>query len=246
MADDGVTLDRLAGEWWIYQLERGHRYATDDVLTAWTAVQARPEARRVLDLGSGVGSIGLMVLMHLAPDAALTSLEVQAESVALLRRTVAHNGLGARVTVRHADLRAPAALDPGAPFDLVTANPPYLPVGTALRSPHPQRAAARLELHGDVFDYCRVAAAALAPGGRFCFCHSAADPRPDRAIAAAGLTLIARQEIVARAGRRPLIAVFTCAAGGARRDPPPLEVRGPDGARTEAYRAVRRRMLIDA
>jgi tRNA1(Val) A37 N6-methylase TrmN6 len=244
--DPAITLDRLAGEWWIYQLARGHRYSTDDVLTAWTALRARPDAGRVLDLGCGVGSVGLMALLRLAPAATLTAVEVQAESVALLRRTLAHNGLAGRVEVRHADLRDAGALDPAARFDLVTANPPYLPVGHALRSPHPQRAAARLELHGDVFDYCARAAAALGEGGRFCFCHSAADPRPAAAIAAAGLVLLARQEVVARAGRPPLIALFTCGRAGARADRPPLQVRAADGTRTAAYRAVRRAMLIEA
>ena len=81
------TLDRLSGDWWIFQLRRGHRYATDDVLTAWAAVTARPEAKRVLDLGAGVGSVGLMALRVLAPDARLTSVEVLEESAALLART---------------------------------------------------------------------------------------------------------------------------------------------------------------
>lgn len=243
-----MTLDRLAGEWWIYQLARGHRYATDDVLTAWAAVTERPGARRVLDLGAGVGSVGLMILLRLAPEATLTSVEVQEASCALARRTLAHNGLDGRVTVLHADLRS-APLAAGA-FDLVAANPPYLPVGHALRSPHPQRAAARLELHGDVFDYCRAAARALAPGGRFCFCHGAADPRPVRAIADAGLALLARRPIIPRVGHRPLLALYTCAAAAAGPpdavDAAPLAIRAADGTRTAEYRAVRRAMLIEA
>jgi tRNA1(Val) A37 N6-methylase TrmN6 len=247
-ADGEVTLDRLAGEWWIYQLRRGHRYASDDVLTAWQAVEARPAATRVLDLGCGVGAVGLLALLRLGAAARLTAVEVQAASVALLHRTLAHNRLADRVAVRHGDLRDPAALPDGARFDLITANPPYLPAEQTPRSPHPQRAAARLELHGDVFDYCRAAARLLAPGGRFCFCHRADERRPAAAIAAAGLGLLARREVVFRQGRPPALALFACGheATARRADPLPLVLRDREGRRTGAYRAVRRAMHIEA
>jgi tRNA1(Val) A37 N6-methylase TrmN6 len=242
----GETLDRLAAEWWIFQLERGHRYATDDVLVAWVACGELPGARSVLDLGAGVGSVGLMTLLRIAPDARLTGVEVQERSAALMRKTVELNGLTGRVDVRCGDLRDPSLFDEGERFDLVVANPPYLPTGDALVSPHPQRAAARLELHGDVFDFCRVAATRLGDGGRLCFCHAADDPRPERAVSEAGLRLLARRPVVFRAGQPPAIALFVCGRDGSRDDPAVLTVRGPDGERTDQFRAVRRAMLIEA
>jgi tRNA1(Val) A37 N6-methylase TrmN6 len=241
----GETLDRLAGEWWIYQLERGHRYSTDDVLLAWTASRARPAARRVLDLGAGVGSVGLMTLLKLSPATRLTCVEILPKSVALLRKTVAANGLGERVDIRPGDLRDGELLGPKERFELITANPPYLPPERALRSPQPQRAAARLTLAGDIFDFCRAAARCLEPDGRFCFCHAAADPRPEAAIAAVELGVLSRQEVIFRSGRPPAIALFACGWTGERRDPDPLTVRDADGRRTAAYRAVRRELLIE-
>jgi len=240
------TLDRLAAEWWIFQLERGHRYSTDDVLLAWTASRASPAAKRVLDLGAGVGSVGLMTLLGLTPDARLTSVEVQARSAALMRKTVAMNALSDRVEVRCGDLRDPEVLTEGERFDLIVANPPYLPAGDALVSPVPQRAAARLELHGDVFDFCRAAASRLADDGRFCFCHGADDARPERAVIEAGLDLLSRQLVIFREGQPPAIALHVCGRGGQRRDRLSLTVRGRDGERTEQFRAVRRAMLIEA
>lgn len=239
------TLDRLAGDWWIWQLRRGHRYATDDLLVAWTALRARPRARSVLDLGAGVGSVGLLTLLGLGEDAHLLSVEAQAESAALARRTVEHNGLGARVEVRSADLRAPEAVPERRSWDLVVANPPFLPPGAATPSPVPQRAAARLELRGDVFDYARAAAAALAPTGAFCFCHALTDPRPPRAIASAGLLLLGRQEVRFREGRPFGLALYTAAWGGEPMDLPPLCIRDAEGRRTEAWRAVRRTLRLD-
>lgn len=237
------TVDLLAGDWKIVQLARGHRWATDDLVTAWTARGAAPGARRLLDLGCGVGSIGLLALMFAPPDARLVSVEVQGVSVALLRKTLALNGLEQRVEVVHRDLRELDCAE--RQFELITANPPYLPPDSATASPHPQRAAARLELHGDVFDYCAVAARALAPDGRFVFCHAARDDRPEQAVARAGLRVLARRDVVFRAGQPPLIAVFTCAHTGERADAPPLLVRGADGAWTAEHLAIRRAMKID-
>ncbi len=241
LAREEVTVDRLVGDWRIHQLRRGHRFSTDDLLTAWTAVRALPGARRLLDLGSGIGSVGLSVLWHLPPDARMVAVEAQAISHALCRRTVALNGLADRVELRLADLRDPEAIPEAerGTWELVTGSPPYIPVGKGLISPHPQRAHARIELRGDVFDYCRAAARALAPGGRFCFCHAAGDPRPERAVEAAGLRLLWRQDVVFRRGRPPTIALFACAWEGERQDRPPVVVREADGAWTEAYRRVR-------
>lgn len=243
---DEESLDRLAGEWWIHQLRYGHRYNSDDVLVAWTALLARPGARRLLDLGAGTGSIGLLTLLCLPGDARLTAVEVQAVSAGLLRRTVAHNRLDARVCVVESDLRCLRPEQFDARFELITGNPPYLPPANASASPHPQRAAARLELHGDVFDYCRVVATLLAPDGRFCFCHRPDDPRPEQAIAAAGLFVLERREVVFRAGRGPGLALFTCGWQGERMDAEPLLLRLADGRRSDAFRAVRRRLWIEA
>jgi tRNA1(Val) A37 N6-methylase TrmN6 len=239
------TLDRLAGSWQIYQLRRGHRFATDDVLVAWTAHRAHPQARRLLDLGAGVGSVGLMTLRVAPPSARLTCIEIQPISVELLGATVRHNDLDQRVTIHQADLRKAGPMLEDARFELTTANPPYLKPGAALRSPHPQRAAARLELHGDIFDYCRAARRWLAPGGRFCFSHAAGDPRPEAAVAEAGMRLLCRQPVIPRTGRAALIALYTCGLEGSRADRPPLTIRSATGRLDRDYRAVRREMRLD-
>ena len=242
---EGETLNHLVGQWKIFQLRRGHRYSTDDVLAAWTAARAMPRAASVLDLGAGVGSVGLLVLHRLGDAARPTSVEVQAVSAALARKTVAYNGLEQRVTVRHGDLRDPPSLPDGEVFDLVVANPPYLPPGSACASPNAQRATARLELNGDIFDYCRVASRVLAPEGQFCFCHNAGDGRPARAVEQAGLAVLSRQEVLFRHGRPPLLALYRCGREGNVSTPAPLTVRGADGMWTMELMAVRHFMGLE-
>lgn len=242
MADEDVTLDLLAGEWRIFQLRHGHRFSADDLLTAWAAAQAHPQAQRLLDLGAGIGSVGLLTLWKLAPTAQLTMVEVQVLSHALACRTVAYNGLTARVTCQQQDLRTL----PGGCFDLITGSPPYIPLGAGVLPRHPQKAAARFELHGDVTDYCQAAARSLAPDGHFCFCHAADDPRPEPAIRQAGLTLVRRQDVYFRASLPPRMALLTCAWQGSRTDPPPLVIRDVQGRWTAAYLALRAAMGASA
>jgi tRNA1(Val) A37 N6-methylase TrmN6 len=241
----GETLDRLAGAWWIYQLERGQRYSTDDVVTAWCAIRARPDARRVLDLGAGTGAVGLMTLLRLHPEATVVSVEKQPQSAGLLERTVALNRIRDRVEVRRGDLRDPALLADRQPFDLIVTNPPYLPRGAALASPYPERAAARMELSGDVFDFTRVAEGLLAADGALCVCHAASDQRPEKAGDKVGLALRERVRVIARQGKRPLIAVRRFERARGECSERTVVVRDASGARTDGFRELRRQMLIE-
>ncbi len=233
------TLNRLAGDWKIYQLKGGHRFSIDDLMTAWTAWRARPRCELTLDLGCGIGSVGLLTLWKLPSSARLVGVEVQEASLELARRTVALNGLSNRVELCLGDLRE--LRYPGL-FPLITGSPPYFPVSKAVVSPHPQRAGARAELKGDVFDYCRAAALHLAPDGAFCFCHAAADPRPEQAVEAAGLKVLQRQDVVFRGDQPPLVALFTCAREGARQPDTTFVARGKDGRWTDEYLTMRAEM----
>jgi tRNA1Val (adenine37-N6)-methyltransferase len=180
----------------------------------------------------------LLALWKLSAAAHLTMVEVQVVSHTLACRTVAYNQLTERVTLHCQDLR----YWPGGAFDLVTASPPYLPVGRGVQPQHPQKVAARFELHGDVFDYCRAAARSLAVPGIFCFCHAADDPRPEQAIQRAGLRLTSRRPVYFHASLPPRMALYTCAWEGVRADLPPLVIRDQKGRWTAEYLAMRQEM----
>lgn len=242
--DEAWSLDRLCGDWYIHQLVRGHRFSTDDMVCAFEGARVHPGARRVLDLGAGIGSVGLMTLFRLANGARLTMVEAQEISHRLARHTIRHNGLQDRITARLGDLRDPASVPETehGTYDLVTGSPPYIPLGRGVASPHPQRAACRMELRGDVFDYCETAARALSPDGTFSLVHSAVDPRPEQALEAAGLTLRSRRDVFFRRNRAPTIAVWIAGFGGARDDARPLVIREADGSFTQDYVDLRAAM----
>ncbi|MEC8025523.1 MAG: methyltransferase [Myxococcota bacterium] len=114
---DSITVDHLAGDWKIHQLKRGHRFSTDDLMTAWTAAHCAPMATEQLDIGSGIGSVGLLALWRLnqsrpmLTERLLTTVEVQELSVALARRTIQANGLERIVRTHVGDLRNSPVLD---------------------------------------------------------------------------------------------------------------------------------------
>src|SRR5215475_16890 len=76
------TLDAISGYFRLFQLREGHRFSTDDVLAAWYGTTWAPSAARVLDLGSGVGSVGMIAAWRLR-GAQVVTIEAQDESVRL-------------------------------------------------------------------------------------------------------------------------------------------------------------------
>jgi len=243
--DDDETVDYLSGHFRIFQYRNGHRYSTDDVLTAWYGTLAAPRVERAADLGSGIGSVALIVAWRL-PGATLCTVEAQAMSVRLARKSVRYNGLESRFTIREGDLRDPSILGGEAPFDLVTGSPPYFPPGTAVEAEHPQAVPARIEVRGTVADYARAAARLLAPGGAFAFVFPYAQrERAHDALRESALTLVRRRDVIFKEGEPPMISLF--AASRAEdlprdREPfieAPLTIRRKDGGMSAEYAAVR-------
>ena len=235
-----LTCDAITADFRIYQRRKGHRYSLDDLATAHQAVNAAPEAKRVCDMGCGIGSVLLMLAWKL-DGARVWGIEALDVSAGLARKSVDFNGIQQRVEIIDGDLREVTASWPHGPCDLVTGTPPYLPEGTALASPDPQRAAARIELRGGVEDYIASGARLLAERGALVLC---ADGRkPERVLAgadAAGLHAQIRRDIWPHVGaEHPLFAVWTLT-----RHPGPLArteliVRGEDGEQTEEARGLR-------
>jgi tRNA1Val (adenine37-N6)-methyltransferase len=243
----GESLDAISGHFRLFQLQAGHRFSTDDLLTAWYGTTWAPSASRVLDLGSGIGSVATIAAWRL-PGARLVTVEAQDESVRLARKSAVYNGLADRVDIRLGDFRDAGVLGAAECFDLVLGSPPYFPPGTGIEGDHPQKVACRFELRGDIGDYCAVAARHLAAGGFFA-CVFPDDQRA-RVVAAArhaGLTIVRSRPIVFKEGEPPLVSLFAMVRSADLPEAmraqtwvePALTIRAADGSVHPEYAAVK-------
>ncbi len=244
------TLDALSGHYRIFQLKKGHRYSTDDVLAAWYGTTWCPSASRVLDLGSGIGSVGMTAAWRLQ-GAQFVTIEAQDISVQLARKSAKFNQLESRYEIRHGDLRDPNILRADEKFDLILGSPPYFPLDAGILGDHPQKVACRFEVRGTIADYCQTASHHLNWGGVFaCVFPVNPDEQNQRVIdaaQAAGLSIIRRRDIVFKEGEKPLIGLFAMVLSEHLPEhfrkqtwaEPPLTIRTSTGAPHPEYLAVK-------
>jgi tRNA1Val (adenine37-N6)-methyltransferase len=248
--EPGETLDAISGYFRIFQLENGHRFSTDDVLTAWYGTSWCPTARTVLDLGSGIGTVGMIAAWRLA-GARFVTIEAQPESVRLARKSARWNGLEERYEIREGDFRSGEILRAEERFDLVLGSPPYFPPGSGVEGDHPQKIACRFELRGTVSDYCAAAARHLERGGLFACVFPVSPAAQEERIRAgafeAGLSIVRWRPVVLRDPERPLLGLFGMMRSSdlppSMREQtwtePPLIIRTAEGAVHPEYSAVK-------
>jgi release factor glutamine methyltransferase len=130
----GVPVQHLIGEWDFY----GRAFRVDgralvprpetEVLLE-QALKEAPDARRVLDAGTGSGIIAITYLLE-RPEARAVALDISFDALALARRNAVEHAVLPRLCLVASDWLS--ALAP-APFDVILSNPPYLALG---ESPH--------------------------------------------------------------------------------------------------------------
>lgn len=246
----GETLDAISGYYRLFQLRNGHRFSTDDVLTSWYGTTWCPCARRVLDLGSGVGTVGMMAAWRLQ-GAQFVTVEAQEESVRLARKSAQWNGIEDRYEIRQGDFRDPQILQAEERFDLVLGSPPYFPLGSGVVGDHPQKVACRFEMRGTIADYCSVAGQHLATGGFFACVFPIAPAFQEQRVLegarAAGLSVVRCRPVVLREPERPLLGLFGMMRAADLPESmrartwtePPLIIRDQTGSIHPEYSAVK-------
>jgi len=228
--EDGL----LGGRVRLLQPRRGYRVAVDAVLLAAAVDAAAGES--ILDLGAGVGAVGLCLARRVA-GCRVVGVEVQAALAALARQNAELNGLADRVRTIVHDLAhdLPEEL---ASFDHVATNPPYLAAAVADPSPNRAKALATVESSADLRRWLTVACRALKPRGSLVMIH-----RSDRLdeivtnLAAIGFGDVA----IKRLPPAPRVLLRARQAGHARRrEGTPLTLHRPEGGYTSEAEAILR------
>jgi release factor glutamine methyltransferase len=93
----------------------------DTELLVSEAITRRPDARSVLDIGTGSGCIAVSLLKRL-PKATVTATDISEAALAVAGRNAEKHG--APIEFLQGSLFAPVA---GRLFDLIVSNPPYIP-----------------------------------------------------------------------------------------------------------------------
>ena len=194
-----------------------------------------PARAHVLDLGSGCGTLGLLLCAGNA-SCHVTGIELEETAHAAALGNISRNRIPDRMESICADLRQVPALFPSGSFSCCVSNPPYFSGGPASQT----HATARREDQCSLPDLMKSAAWALKYGGDFFQVH-----RPERL-----------GEIIATASRHKLEAKRLCLLRHREDGPVSLilihlrkgarpgliweevSLHHPDGTPTEHYKAI--------
>jgi FkbM family methyltransferase len=174
----GLTDDAfLGGALRILQPKDGYRAGVDAVLLAAAAPLRLGRKERVLDVGAGVGVVGLAVARR-AERASVTLAERDPHLADVARGNIERNNLGARVQVVVADVSRrlddlPELRPDAETFDHTLANPPYNPEGAVTVSVEALKAVSNVMPGGNLARWARFMAAMTKPGGSATIIHRA-------------------------------------------------------------------------
>lgn len=214
-----LTTDTLvAGRLSLLQPRSGYRINVDSLLLIGFAGERRVD--RVVDLGAGVGVLGILAVSRGIAKRALL-VEADAGLAELARRNLRQTGLPGEV--RELDLTRQRLQETGVP--LVLCNPPYYPTATHRASRSPERAAAR---SGELAPFLEAAAAALARKTGRALLSYPASQLPELFAAAARLGLVPKrlrlvQPRATQPARLALLELRAARPGGLLIEPPLVE-----------------------
>ena len=161
------------------QPAKGYRSGIDAVLLAASVQEAAGTKQRkrnlaavpddavgarILDVGAGVGIVGLCIAARCMP-ARITLFERDAELCRLARGNIARNARNAAMDVVEADVTNPPKSLRDSTFDHIVANPPYYDAARHRPSPDSLRMAAHVMPPDGLDQWARFMARFARPGG---------------------------------------------------------------------------------
>jgi release factor glutamine methyltransferase len=135
--ESGDPLPYVLGSWEFFGLEFE---VTPDVLIprpetellverAIVWLQAQPDRRHAADVGTGSGCMGIALAANV-PELQVMATDISSAAVEMARRNAVKNGVSRRMEFLCCDL-----FPPEVEFDLIVANPPYIPTRTLHKLP---------------------------------------------------------------------------------------------------------------
>jgi len=161
----------LRGQVKLLQPKIGFHASIDSVFLA-AAVPVK-DKYKVLDIGCGVGSVGLCVLAR-NKNISLTGIDIQPELIDLAHQNAGLNDVEDQARFFHGDIKTEKHTEDNS-FNVVVMNPPYLEDGTHTPSPEKIKATS----HGEgvsgasLADWIKYAHRKLKQGGHLTLIHRA-------------------------------------------------------------------------
>ncbi|MEF3306527.1 tRNA1(Val) (adenine(37)-N6)-methyltransferase [Paenibacillus sp. GYB003] len=159
--------DLLTHDLRIIQSDDVFSFSLDAVLLARFC--SVPPRGRIADLCTGNGVIPLLLATR--GNAEVVGVEIQERLADMASRNVDINRLNGRIRIIHDDLKQVHEKLGYGQFDLVTVNPPYLPVASGDRKTNPFIAAARHELFCTLDDVLAACSRLVRTGGKVAMVH---------------------------------------------------------------------------
>lgn len=157
----------------IIQSDEVFAFSMDAVLLArFCSVPARG---RIMDLCTGNGVVPMLVSTRTRAE--LWGVEIQERLADMAARGVALNGLEERIHILRGDLKEIHKTVGTGTYDLVTVNPPYMPVTAGEQNVNVHFAAARHEIYCTLEDVIAACSRLVKYGGKVAMVH-----RPTRLV----------------------------------------------------------------
>lgn len=158
------TLDLFSnGTLKVLQKKTGYRFSIDAILLS-QFIQIRKN-ENAIDLGTGCGILPLL-LSKMTKGRSFIGVEIQKGLAECAQRNVTLNHLEDKISILHQDYRNLRNIFPPCFFDVVFSNPPYRRLRTGRINPSEEKAIARHEINGTIFELTQVASYLLRQKGR--------------------------------------------------------------------------------
>ncbi|MBE7015231.1 MAG: tRNA1(Val) (adenine(37)-N6)-methyltransferase [Ruminococcaceae bacterium] len=152
----------------LIQKTDGFRFGVDAVLLSDFAKTLH--SVKTLDLCTGSAVVPIL-LSAKTNTKEFCALEIQDEICEMAQRCVSLNGLDDKIKVQQGDLKESDKIYSKRVFDLITCNPPYMPVGSAVTNPSDSKIIARHEVMCNLEDVICASAKLLKQKGHLVLVH---------------------------------------------------------------------------